>query len=270
LSVQNAYFENLDSKDPNPLSRTMPVQFNPAELSFSKTAQMAEIAIPGLDSPVLQFIRGGNETVTVELFFDTTESGMGDGARSVTEETDKFYRLVKQDKDTHAPPRVRFSWGDPTPAPPAPPTAKGQGAPGVPQPPSKPPAKPKASAAFASDAEVSYAPFWFTGVVESIDRKFLLFSPKGVPLRARLTVKMREYKTVEQMAAYLHSADHTKAHVLKRRERLDQVAAREYDAPGEWRRIAAANGVEDPRRVAPGTVLKIPPVRPETNQRRPR
>jgi nucleoid-associated protein YgaU len=272
LAVQNAYFENLDFQPgDDPSSRSMPVQFNPAELSFTKTAQMAEIAIPGLDSPALQFVRGGNETVTVELFFDTTDSGMGDGARSVTEETDKFYRLVKQHQKTHAPPRVRFSWGDPTPALPALPEAKGQGPPGVPQKPAAPPAKPKADAAFTSaDAQVSYAPFWFTGVVESVERKFLLFSPKGVPLRARLTVKMREYKTVEQMAAYLQSADHTKAHVLKRRERLDQVAAREYDAPGEWRRIAAANGLEDPRRVAPGTVLKIPPVRPEANTRRPR
>lgn len=271
MSITIAYFENLDSKDPNPLNRKLRVQFNPAELSFNKTAQLAEIAIPGLDSPVLQFIRGGNETVTLELFFDTTDSGMGDGARSVTEQTDKFYRLVKQDSKTHAPPRVRFSWGNPTPAPPTPPETNGQGPPAVPQEPATPPTKPKAGDVFTSkDAQVSYAPFWFTGIVESIDRKFLLFSRRGVPLRARLTVKMREYKTVEQMAAYLESADHTKAHVLKRRERLDQVAAREYDTPDEWRRIAAANGLEDPRRVPAGTLLKIPPVRPEANTRRPR
>jgi nucleoid-associated protein YgaU len=258
LPLQTAYFENLETKE------KLDVQYNPAELSFNKTAQFAEIGIPGLDSPALQFVRGGNEVITVELFFDTTDGGMGDGARSVTEETDKFYRLVKQDKELHAPPRVRFSWGDPTPAKPQLPK-KPDGPPGVPSPPAKPPDKPKADAAFTENAEVSYAPFWFTCVVESVDRKFLLFSPKGVPLRARLTVKLREYKTVEQMAANLRSADRTKARTLKRRERLDQLAADEYDAPEEWRRIADKNNIEDPRRVAPGTIIRIPPIRPEMN-----
>ena len=64
-----AYIENLDTK------KKVSVQFNPAELSLNKTAQLAEIAIPGLDAPVLQFIRGGTETMTLDLFFDTTQDG---------------------------------------------------------------------------------------------------------------------------------------------------------------------------------------------------
>jgi nucleoid-associated protein YgaU len=115
---------------------------------------------------------------------------------------------------------------------------------------------------------VSDAPFWFTCVVESIDRKFLLFSPEGVPLRARLTVKMREYKTIKEMVAELQSADHTKARDLKRRERLDQISANEYGTPAEWRRIAEENDIDDPRRVPPGTILKIPPMRVESEIRR--
>ena len=34
------------------------VQFNPTEFSLDKAAQIAEIAIPGLDAPLLQFVRG--------------------------------------------------------------------------------------------------------------------------------------------------------------------------------------------------------------------
>ena len=71
------------------------VQFNPTELAFDKQAQLAEIAIPGLDAPLQQFVRGNAEKLTLELFCDTTDQGIGIGARSVTVETDKFYQLVK-------------------------------------------------------------------------------------------------------------------------------------------------------------------------------
>lgn len=233
MSLQYAYFENLDTGE------RIQVQFNPTELSFSKSSTIAEIAIPGLDSPVLQFVRGGSETLTLELFFDTTDDGMGVFATSVTKYTEQFYRLVKQNAETHAPPRCRFSWGEPL-------------------------------GDITSGAEVSHAPFWFTCIVESVDRKFLLFTPEGVPLRARLTVKMREYKTVEEMVAELQSADHTKARVFKRQERLDQLSHEEYETPGEWRRIADENELDDPRKIPAGTLLKIPPIRVESATRRSR
>ena len=56
------------------------VQYNPTELSWDKSAQFAEIAIPGLDAPLQQFVRGQAEKLTLELFFDTTDHGMGKGA----------------------------------------------------------------------------------------------------------------------------------------------------------------------------------------------
>ncbi|MBS1912593.1 MAG: peptidoglycan-binding protein [Bacteroidetes bacterium] len=226
-----ARLEVLNAKT-RQVEQSYEVQFNPTDLTLSKTAQLAEIAIPGLDSPVLQFIRGGAETLSVELFFDTTDSGMsGFLTTSVTDMTDKFYSLVKQNRDTHAPPIVRFSWGD------------------------------SASSSADTSKAVSQAPSWFTGVVESVERKFLLFSPEGTPLRARLTLKMKEYKTVDQMVADLNSADHTKARVFKRRDRLDQLSQQEYDTPAEWRRIADENDLDDPRAIPAGTVLKVPPMR---------
>ncbi len=239
MALQHAYFENLETH------QQMKVQFNPTDLAFSKTAQFAEIAIPGLDAPLLQFIRGGTETLTLELFFDTTDQGMGDRVTSVTTLTDQFYELVKQHRGTHAPPRCRFGWGQP--------------------------ASDIANAAIPGTGyllnlsqAVSHAPFWFTCVVEGIDRKFLLFSPGGTPLRARLSVKLREYQTLEQMVAKLQTADHTKSRILKRRERLDQLSATEYDTPAEWRRIAEANDVDDPRQITPGTSLVIPPILTES------
>src|SRR5215510_8911761 len=77
----------------------LPVRFNPTELNFSKAAQIAEIDIPGLDAPIQQFVRGQAEKMTVELFFDTTEKGMGVGATSVTTETDRIFELIRIDSE---------------------------------------------------------------------------------------------------------------------------------------------------------------------------
>ncbi len=83
------------------------VQFNPTDYSLSKGAQIAEIGIPGIDSPILQFVRGTNEKITLKLFFDTTDKGT-----DVRDETKKFYKLAKINKHTHALPMCRISWGE--------------------------------------------------------------------------------------------------------------------------------------------------------------
>ncbi|MDX1413883.1 MAG: LysM peptidoglycan-binding domain-containing protein [Candidatus Promineifilaceae bacterium] len=115
MALEKAVIEILDKEVIDPsrgLKAIMPVQFNPAEYSLNKGAQIAEIAIPGLDSPLLQFVRGQNEKLTLEFFFDTTESGMGESAVDVRSLTDPFYLLAKIQPKTHAPPRVRFVWGE--------------------------------------------------------------------------------------------------------------------------------------------------------------
>jgi nucleoid-associated protein YgaU len=87
------------------------VQLNPTEVTFSKGSQVAEIAIPGLDSPILQFIRGQTERLSLEFLFDTTDSGMVEGARPVTDLTEPLHQLVKVQPKTHASPVVRVTWG---------------------------------------------------------------------------------------------------------------------------------------------------------------
>lgn len=114
MSFEKAIIENLDVTDPTTgKGERIKVQFNPETYRLSKGAQIAEIGVYGLDSPILQFIRGQNRTLTLELFFDTThESGMGEDARDVRDLTDPVYRLVKIHPEIHAPPRVRFVWGE--------------------------------------------------------------------------------------------------------------------------------------------------------------
>src|SRR5947208_1066834 len=98
MALEKAIIE-VDQQDrgSNPkLPPRITVQFNPAEYTVSKGAQIAEIAIPGIDAPILQFVRGQTQTLSMELFFDTTQSGMGEeGAKDVRDLTDPVYQLVQ-------------------------------------------------------------------------------------------------------------------------------------------------------------------------------
>src|SRR5229473_6099884 len=111
MALEKAIIE-IDPKDRGPkLPPRITVQFNPAEYTLAKGAQIAEIAIPGIDAPILQFVRGQNEKLTLDLFFDTTGMGMGEGATDVRKQTDAIYQLVKIQSKTHALPRITFTWG---------------------------------------------------------------------------------------------------------------------------------------------------------------
>lgn len=103
----------VDAKDRGPnLPAIIPVQFNPPEYTLAKAAQVAEIAIPGIDAPILQFVRGQTQTLALELFFDTTRLGSSTvkvvDVRLLTEMVAQLGRIQP---NTHAPPRIRFIWG---------------------------------------------------------------------------------------------------------------------------------------------------------------
>jgi hypothetical protein len=87
-----------------------PVQvlFNPEQYSVDKSNQFANMAVPGRDSPVIQFVRGESETLTVDLFFDTYTYNNGEDVRRYT---DKVSNLLKIKGEIHAPPVCSFHWG---------------------------------------------------------------------------------------------------------------------------------------------------------------
>ena len=86
--------------------------FNPEKYTVSRSVQYAEIAIPGLDAPVVQFIRGQSEKVTLELFFDTTDRRDHRSRHGCPHVDVAGLRLMSVRSDTHAPPRLIVFWGD--------------------------------------------------------------------------------------------------------------------------------------------------------------
>jgi nucleoid-associated protein YgaU len=84
------------------------VSFNPAEYSLQKGNQFSSTPLPGLSNPVVSFVNGDADVLTMDLFFDTyTDKGSSD----VREETGKIADLLDIHPKLHAPPPVRFVWG---------------------------------------------------------------------------------------------------------------------------------------------------------------
>jgi hypothetical protein len=85
------------------------VLFNPTEYTLDKSNQFAEIGIPGLESPLVQFTRGNIKTLTMDLFFDTYTYRDGEDVRTFTNQVTD---LLKIDSELHAPPVCLFHWGN--------------------------------------------------------------------------------------------------------------------------------------------------------------
>jgi LysM repeat protein len=88
--------------------RRIPLRFNPTDYKLSKSNTFAEITIPGLETPPIQYVRGGSETLTVQALVDTSDTL--DNVR--TSYVDAVRDLMRPDSREHAPPIVRFVWDE--------------------------------------------------------------------------------------------------------------------------------------------------------------
>ncbi|HYL05625.1 MAG TPA: LysM peptidoglycan-binding domain-containing protein [Thermoanaerobaculia bacterium] len=196
------------------------VMFNPEEYTVNRDNNFASQAVPGLSSPLLQFVHGNLRTLEMELFFDTYEQ-----RRDVRDETQKVVRLLDIDPELHAPPVLRVTW----------------------------------------------ASLQLRCVLARASQKFLLFLEDGRPARARLTVSFNEFvdPAREGREVKRQTADFSKVHAVVAGETLSGIAGRLYGNPLGWRPIAIENGIGDPRAIAAGQSLLIPPlpyVDPETGE----
>lgn len=98
---------HLEIVRPQTSPKLVPLRFNPANYQLKKGQTYAEIAIPGLSSPPLQWVRGGAETLTFKALVDTTHT-----LQSVDDAyVNRLRRLLDRDAKLHAPPIVAFVWG---------------------------------------------------------------------------------------------------------------------------------------------------------------
>jgi nucleoid-associated protein YgaU len=218
----------------------IPVRFNPAEYTLARNQSYADVNIPGLETTIVQFVRGETQTLGIEIYLDRSDrvayvtpaapevpgaqgaTPPGGGVPStapfegIDAELQLLRLLVAIDSGLHAPPVVEFIWGKLT----------------------------------------------FRGVVTQYSERFQMFDEAGNALRARVTLSLKKYMPpiLQARSISTESPDRTKTRVVREGERLDVIAVEEYGDAAHWPAIAHANNLARPRVLAPGTVLVIPPL----------
>lgn len=209
----------------------VPVMFNPDEYTINKDNNFAQMAVPGLRAPLLQFVHGNLQTLEMELLLDTFETHIegdrtlnqvGEDVRNLTR---KITNLLDIDRTTHAPPVLLFAWGS----------------------------------------------LSFTCVLARVSQRFIMFLPNGIPVRARLQVIFNEFTNAEFEAKEIkrETADYSKIYVVGHRETLSSIAALVYGNASLWHPIALHNEIDNPRILPLGMQLLVPrlPFRdPETGR----
>lgn len=87
------------------------VLFNPADYTIERANTHKLTAIPGLSGPLIHFINGEADVLTMELFLDDYTDRPPPGDPSVAQRLDDLAALLEIDANQHAPRIVRFIWG---------------------------------------------------------------------------------------------------------------------------------------------------------------
>lgn len=99
----------------------------------------------------------------------------------------------------------------------------------------------------------------FMGYIGSVSVKYTLFTSAGLPVRATATV------TLEEISGEPAGQNPTSGALAPRRvhnvihgDTLAGLAYREYGQASLWRAVAAANNIDNPMRLPPGTAIFLP------------
>jgi hypothetical protein len=198
------------------------VLFNPNEYSISDGANWSEQSRPS-GKPTLQFTEGQRKSLSMTLFFDTSETTADD----VRNHTRKVAALLDVDQTADRPPICTINWGTP-------------------------------SQTLPHDAD-----FPFIGVLKTLRQQFVYFNEDGVPLRARITVEFVQFELPadEMKREQRRSSFPGKSYTVTSGDTLSSIAGKLWKDPRMWRLIADENDIDNPRRIEPGQTLIIPAVK---------
>jgi Contractile injection system tube protein len=247
LNLKKAELVELQSdfSDVLPGGKRVTVQFNPDSLKVSFANQIATPDGPGSQkgtAGILQ-VGAGTTKLTLQLWFDVTRLGDGKApakdVRELTKQVSFFItpKLQPGKEPKYIPPATRFLWGT----------------------------------------------FHFDGIMDSVEETLDYWSNDGKPLRANISVSMSQQK-IEAFKITNRQAGPAQqiAQLVGRggfaggqppgTAPLAQAAAgaslqglADASGIGDWQSIATANGIENPRLLAPGQLLNLNPVNVSVN-----
>jgi len=197
------------------------VSFNPTDYSVKKSNDFSEVKIPGLTAPLIQFNQGSTRTLNMELLLDTYSTTDPANIKGMIKTVDVRKKYIEKFEKLIAIDSELH----------APPPCK-----------------------------VVWGSLDFVGILDSLDKKYILFDSDGIPVRARVTLSFKEYIPVETQVkgASTASPDRRKLFRVSEGDNIWLLADKAYGDPALWRVIAEANHIDDPKELALGRELIIP------------
>ena len=191
--------------------------FNPFEYKVTKANTFQDNPKNRSDCPQGEFTKGGAQTLSLKLVFDTYETG-----ENVSKKTNELWKfmMVKENQQSStdkkvSPPLVAFQWGV----------------------------------------------FRFVSFITNMTQTFTLFTKEGTPVRASVDVTFTQYNDVDDYGPQNPSSGGGPAERIRQvvsGDRLDAIAAEEYQDATKWRMIAEHNHITNPLALIAGMYLRIP------------
>ena len=242
VKLEKAEIRELDDSGNQTSSREhwIKVQFNPETLKMSYANAIIPPANPPTSPPPpgdqrgnssIQYVGKGTTKLSVQLWYDVTALSSSGGAGDepvddVQQMTQKVIYYITPIPDRTAPnqfkpPSIRFVWGS----------------------------------------------FQFDGIMESLEQSLEYFDPSGKPLRASIAINL----TRQEIASTFHprgrggqaagasgaATPGTKAMTPAKNGDTLQGLAGSLGQRDNWQAIAEANGIENPRQLAPGQLIDM-------------
>jgi len=202
----------------DPVGEEVQVLFNPTEYTFSRQVRWDLESVRGMNISKIDFGGGEPTTLTMQLFFDTYE-----GRKDVREHTEPIWKMTMIHPDTINEANKR----------------------------GRPP-----------HVQFVWGNMWsFKAVISSVTQRFTLFLPNGTPVRAVMDVTFQQ---IEEQGLYPKQnptsggGPRARRYTVRPRDTLAGIAYKEYRDPTQWRRIADANGLDNPLGLRTGQELMIP------------
>jgi LysM repeat protein len=198
----------------------VPCLFNPESISVGRRNNWSGNPMPGKGVPTLRYSGADSGWMRMELMFDTTDVGT-----AVTKYTGKILALMDVDTSIAGTDETSNN------------------------------ARPPTVTFHWGDLHS------FTSVVTDLGMTFTYFSSAGVPLRAMMQLELRQFEPSNAFGPQNPTSGTPKPHRVHRvqpGETLDRISAKYYGDSTRWRALAAANGIEDPLGLRPGSLLSVP------------